>query len=164
MSTTIAAVYEQGTLRLLDPVALDESSQVQVQILPANGDGQATSFERQLVSTQQLLSAVENEWINDLVRDVFPRLLQEDLRTLWHLCQPPYSTLCAMLQLAAAHLQSDNLTHEQIAAIRLGLDFLSQPDLTEANIYECHQRLTASGLSPAFALDAETVQSYLDEL
>jgi len=111
-----------------------------------------------------LLSSLEQDWSNELVRQLFPRLLEADLRTLWHLCRPSQRELCAILELAAAHIHPDSLTHEQAAAMRFAFDLLEQETLTNADLNECHERLTAAGLPPAFALDTETVQSYLDEL
>jgi hypothetical protein len=48
--------------------------------------------------------------------------------------------------------------------MRFAFDLLERETLTDADLNESHERLTAAGLPPAFALDAEAVQSYLDEL
>jgi len=164
MATTISAVYEQGTLRLLKPLKLPEHSQVRVQIFTDDTHPSEVSFSQCLRSLRQLLASMEQDWSNDLVRQLFPRLLRADVRALWHLCQPSQRELCAILELAAAHIRPDSLTHEQVAAIRFAFDLLEREALTDADLNETHERLTAAGLPPAFALDAETVQSYLDEL
>lgn len=163
MNTTVAAIYEQGALRLLNPLSLPESSRVQVQILTQSADLQAEAFARQLLSLYQLLSTLEDEWENDLMREAVLQLLQADLRTLWHLTQSPARVLCAMLQLAAGHLQTATLAHAQIEAIRFVLDRLTDLAVTEAKIRLCHERLTAVGLPPSFAFPAEMIQSYGDE-
>ena len=163
MSTTVAAIYERGALRLLNPVALPESSRVQVQILTQSADDQAEAFTRQLRTLYQLLSMVEGEWENDLLRDAFLPLLQADLRALWHLAQPPVRVLCAMLQLAVGHLQTATLAHAQIEAIRFVLDQLTNLAVTETEIRLCHEHLTAVGLPPSFAFPAEMIHSYGDE-
>jgi len=107
---------------------------------------------------------LEQEWSNDLTRQLFSRLLQADLRVLWRLSRSPQRELCAMLELAATHLRSDSLTHEQVASLRFVFDLLERETLIDTDLNECHERLTAAGLPPAFALDMETMQSYLDEL
>ncbi|MFQ5813682.1 MAG: antitoxin family protein [Anaerolineae bacterium] len=164
MTITISAIYEQGVLRPLKPLNLVEHNQVHVQILTDDAPSNEVSFSQCLGGLRQLLASLEQDWSNDLVRRLFPQLLRADLRALWHLCRPSQRELCAMLELAAAHLHRDSLTHEQIAAIRFAFDLLEREALTAADLNEAHERLTAAGLPPAFALDAETVQSYLDDL
>ena len=113
-------------------MALAESSQVQVQILAQELDFQTSAFQRQLATIRRLLVSVENDWNDDLVRQCFPSILQSDLHTLWQVGREPQRTLCALLQLSAAQLKPDQLTHKQIEAIRFALDNLAQPSLTEA--------------------------------
>lgn len=164
MDQTLSAVYEHGSLRLLDPVDLAESSPVQVQIFAPENNFQTLAFKRQIMSIRRLLTTVEEAWEDELVRDVFPTILRADLHTLWQVGCEPHRTLCALLQLAAARLQAEQLTHEQIAAIRFALDHLAQSSFTEADIFACHARLLDANFPPAFALDAEAIQSYVDEL
>jgi len=121
------------------------------------------SFSHSLDGLRRLLASLEQDWSNDLVRQLFLRLLRADLRTLWHLCRSSQRELCAMLELAAARVHPDSLSHEQVAALRSTLGLLERETPTDANLNECHDRLTAVSLPPAFALDSETVQSYLDE-
>lgn len=164
MDQTLSAVYEHGSLRLLDPVDLAESSPVQVQILAIEGNFQTLAFKRQIMSIRRLLTTVEDAWNDELVRDVFPTILRADLHTLWQVGCEPHRTLCALLQLSAARLQPEQLTHEQITAIRFALDHLAQPSLTEAEILASHSRFLDANFPPAFVLDAEAIQSYIDEL
>ena len=164
MEQTLSAVYEHGSLRLLDPVDLAESSPVQVQILPPKGDFRTLAFKRQLARTQELLLTYEKEQESDLVRRVFLQILQTDLHTLWHLMQPPRRMLCTMLLLSARHLQPDTISPEQIAAIRFVLDRLATPTFAETDIDLCRERLISAGLPSSFAFPPAVIQSYLDEL
>jgi predicted DNA-binding antitoxin AbrB/MazE fold protein len=164
MDQTLSAVYEHGSLRLLEPVDLAESSRVQVQIFAPGGDLQTVAFQRLLTSLQQLLVKFEKEQQGDLVRTAFLQILQTDLQTLWSLSQPPRRMLCTMLQLAVRRLQPDTLHNEQIAAFRFVLEQMASPTVTDEGIHLCLERLAAAGTPAAFAFSAEVVQSYIDEL
>lgn len=163
MDQTLSAVYEHGSLRLLDPVDLVESSPVQLQILAPKGDFRTLAFKRQLARTQELLLTYEKEQEGDLVRTVFLQILQTDLHTLWHLMQPPRRILCTLLLLSADHLQPAAITHEQIAAIRFVLDRLATLTFAETDIDLCREHLISAGLPSSFAFPPEMIQSYLDE-
>lgn len=164
MSTMVAAVYERGALRLLDPLPLPEASTVHVQILTPWIDDQTEAFVRQLTRLHALLNKMEDAWESDLVRVVFIQLLQTDLQTLWHLAQPQQQTLCSLLQLATVRLRPEQLTHDQMAALRFTLNRLAQAPFSEADIQECHVRLLDAHFPAAFTFSPEVVQSYLDEL
>lgn len=164
MEQMLSAVYEHGALRLLEPLELAESSQVKVQIIPQGNDLHILALDRQLMSIHHLLTTVEDAWDDDLVRDVFLTILRADLHTLWRLSGEPHRELCALLQLATARLQPHQLTHEQITVFRAALDLLAQPILSETEIIACHSHLIASGLTSAFSLNTEAIQSYVDEL
>ena len=85
MNTTVSAIYEAGSLQLLEPVALPESAKVQVQIV--NGEmgtketyRQADSFRHCLDNIHHLLTQVEQHWSVDLVRQTLPRILHNELK------------------------------------------------------------------------------------
>ena len=163
MNATVSAVYEQGALHLVQPLKLPERSQVWVQVLSDHTDEQEISFKRYLATVRRLMVSLEQNWSSHLVRQLFPKLLQDDLRTLSRLAQPPQSELCSMLFLAVTHICTDKITKEQMAAIYFALDLLEQETLTNADLDACDECLTALDLPASFALDAETVQSYLEE-
>jgi predicted DNA-binding antitoxin AbrB/MazE fold protein len=164
MGQTLSAVYEHGSLRLLEPVDLAELSEVRVQILAPEEDFQTMAFRRLIVSIQRLSDNAEEAWNEELVRATFLRLLRDDLHLLWQVSREPQRELCVLLQLAIARLQPAHLTRTQLTVIRTTLDLLTKLSLTEDEIRVCHDRLIAAGFPPAFAFDAETVQSYVDEL
>lgn len=164
MGQTLSAVYEHGSLRLLEPVDLAESSEVQVQILAPEEDFQTMAFRRLLGSSQRLLDNAEVSWTDELVWATFLRLLRDDFHMLWKLSREPQRELCALLQLSVARLQPARLNQTQLTAIRAALDLLAQPALSEVDIRAGHNRLIAAGLPPAFSLDVEAIQSYVDEL
>lgn len=165
MNATVSAVYEQGALHLVKPLKLPERSQVWVQVLSDNTDEQEKegSFKRYLATVRRLMASLQQNWSSHLVRQLFPKLLQDDLRTLSRLAQPPQSELCSMLFLAVTHIHQDKITKKQVTAIYFALDLLEQNTLTDADLDTCYERLIAVDLPPSFALDAETVQSYLEE-
>lgn len=163
MSTTVAAVYERGALRLLDPIPLPEASKVQVQILTSAIDDQTEMFLRHLAHIHKLLNNVEAAWESDLVRTVFVELLPPQFHTLWYLAQPPRRTLCTLLLLSVRHLQPATLTHEQIAALRFALERLAAYTFTAADIDGSREQLLNAGLPSSFAFPPEMIQSYLDE-
>lgn len=162
MNATLSAIYEQGNLRLFKPLKLPEQSQVWVQVLSNNRDHKVLK-NRYLAELRRLLASLEENWSSNLVRELFPKLLQDNLRLLWRIAQPSQRKVCSMLVLAASNIDPDRLTHQQIAAIHFALDLLEQKSVTDADLDACDERLTAVNLPPAFALDAETVQSYLEE-
>lgn len=167
MGTTVAAIYERGALYLRSPIQLPDATEVQVQIVTpainAKTNSPVDSFLPHLTHIHHLLDAVELNWVSDLTRTLFPQLLQTNLHTLWHLVQPPRRTLCTLLLLSAGHLQPDNLTHEQIAAIRFTLDRLVAPTFSEVDIDQSREHLISAGLPSSFAFPPAMIQSYLDE-
>lgn len=164
MSTTVAAVYEQGALHLLDPISLPEASKVHVQILTQDVDDQTENFLHYLAHVHNLLNKVVDGWESDLVRTVFVELLRPRLHSLWYLAQPPRRTLCTLLLLSASHLEPDTLTHKQIEALQFVLDRLASSTFTEAAIDDSREQLIDAGLPTSFAFPSEMTQSYLDEL
>ncbi len=164
MGQTLSAVYEHGSLRLLEPVELAESSRVQVQILAPVTDWQTEAFQRLLASLQALLLRFEKEQQGELVRTVFLQILQTDLQTLWDLSQPPHRMLCTLLQLAAKRLQPATIRPEQVTAFRFVLAQMTLPTVTNEAIHLCVERLASAGVPAAFTFSAEIVQSYVDEL
>ena len=164
MNATVSAVYERGALHLLKPLKLPERSQVWVQVFNDNTDKQAMSFKRYLLSIRQLMASLQQNSSSHLVRQLFPKLLQDDLRTLWRLAAPAQSELCSMLFLAVTNLSTKSITKDQITAINFALDLLERNTLTDADLDACDERLTAANLPPTLALGAEVVASYLEEL
>ncbi|MEM7533921.1 MAG: antitoxin family protein [Chloroflexota bacterium] len=162
MNTTISAVYEQGALRLFTPLKLPESTNVQVQVLSKNAYKQR-AFHRRLATIHDVLSQVEQEWSNNAVRHMFPQILRTDLKMLWHLCKPPQRELCTMLELSAIHLNSEDLTHEQVSAFRSGIGLLESDKIQSNDFDACYDRLIDVGLPPSFSYDDAVVESYLDE-
>ncbi len=168
MNKTVSAIYAAGSLQLLEPVTLPESAKVQVQILdteadPETGYRQTDSFRHCVGNLRHLLTQVERHWAVDVARQTLPRVLRSELKTLWHLCEPPQRRLCAMLELSANHLDETQITLEQIAAFQFALDLLEKDPITELHLKTCRQQLTAVGLPPRFTLGDEVVQSYVDE-
>ena len=163
MNATVSAVYQQGALHLLKPLKLPERKKVWVQVLTDQTNIQTLSLKDYLVELRRLLASVEQNWSNDLVRQLFREPFQAELRKLWRLCQPSQREVCSMLTLATTHIDS-SLTDEQVAAIDFALDLLEQDTLTDLDLDACHERLTDVELPPAFAFNSEIVQSYLEEL
>jgi hypothetical protein len=151
-------------LRPLKPLQLPERSHVRLQLLTDETEAIELPFARCLEGLRHLLASVEQNSSDNLVRQLFPQLIRTDLRTLWHLSRPAQRELIASLELAAGHLRPEDLIREQIAALRFALGLLDRQSVANADLDECRERLTAAGLPPTFTLDAETVQSYLDEL
>ena len=169
MHTTVSAIYEAGSLQLLEPLALPDATRVQVQVFDVameaeHGYRQAEAFHHCLVNLRHLLIQTEQHWSVDLVRQALPHLLRNELKTLWYLCVPTQRKLCAMLELAAKQLDETQLTVEQVGAFRFVLDLLEQAELTEVDLNISRKRLIAVGLPPRFTLDQAVVQSYVDEL
>jgi|LakMenEpi03Aug12_release.lakeMendotaPanAssembly.Ray.scaffolds.fasta_scaffold1027430_1 predicted DNA-binding antitoxin AbrB/MazE fold protein len=164
MGQTLSAVYEHGSLRLLEPVDLAELSEVRVQIFAPITDWQTEAFKRLLASLQALLLRFEKEPQGELVRTVFLQILQTDLQALWDLSQPPHRMLCTLLQLAARRLQAATLRLEQVAAFRFVLAQMTLPTVTDEDIRLCVEQLASAGVPTAFTYSAEIVQSYVDEL
>lgn len=169
MYKTVSAIYAAGSLQLLEPLALPESTKVQVQIFNSETDVASAyqpvdSFRHCLGNIHHLLTQVEQHWSVDLVHQTLPRLLNNELRTLWYLCALPQRKLCAMLELSAKQLDAAQLTVEQLAALRFGLDMLEKDALTELDLKICRRKLVDVGLPPRFTLNDAVVQSYVDEL
>ena len=169
MNKTVSAIYAAGSLQLLEPVILPESTKVQVQIVhPEIGSvtsyRQADSFRHCLANIHHLLNRAEANWSIDLVRQTLPNILRNDLKTLWDLCDYPQRKLCAMLELSAKHLDEKRLSLEQVAVLRAGLDLLEQDDISEPELKKYRRRLVEVGLPPTFILEQSVVQSYVDEL
>lgn len=160
MTSTVAAIYQRGVFRPLEPLTLPESTKVQIQVLSPQ---HITAFQRRLMIIRELLMELEETLGNRADQKIFPQILQADLKMLWHLCQPIQREFCAMLELSAVHLDASNLTSVQIAAFRFGLDLLEQDTITKTDIDRCYDLLVDAGLPPSFSYDKETVQSYLDE-
>ncbi|MEZ4862200.1 MAG: antitoxin family protein [Caldilineaceae bacterium] len=169
MNKTVSAIYAAGALQLLEPVALPEAAKVQVQIFdreaePEIGYRQTDSFRHCISNLRHLLTQVERHWAVDEARQTLPRVLRSELKTLWHLCEPPQRKLCAMLELSAKHLDEAQITHEQIAAFQFALEQLEKDPITEIDLKTCRQQLIAVGLPPRFTLGDEVVQTYVDEI
>lgn len=164
MDQTLSAIYEHGSLRLLEPVDLPESSPVLVQILEPKEDLQTLAFKRLLTRIQELLRRFEKEPQGDLMRTAFLQILETDLQTLWALSQPPRRMLSTLLQLAVKRLPPETLHNDHILALRFVLEQMALPTVTDETIHLCVERLAAAGIPAAFAFSAEIVQSYVDEL
>jgi predicted DNA-binding antitoxin AbrB/MazE fold protein len=126
MSITFPAVYQRGALRPLKPLQLPERSHVRLQLLTDETEAIELPFARCLEGLRHLLASVEQNSSDNLVRQLFPQLIRTDLRTLWHLSRPAQRELVASLELAAGHLRPEDLTREQIAALRFTLGLLDQ--------------------------------------
>lgn len=160
----ISAVYEKGTFRPTKPISMRESSQVQLQILADDVGVDRFPFNHSLLELYALLDAVEKGWTNQTVRQLFPQMLEHDLRVLWHQSKPFQRELCAMLTLAATHIKPNTLISPQISAIRGCLHFLEQDELSEKDLAQCHEELTNASLHTSFAFDETVIQSYFNEL
>lgn len=164
MNQTLSAVYEHGSLRLLEPLDLAESSPVLVQILEPKENFRRLAFRRKLASIRELLGRFEKEQQGDLLDTAVLQILETDLQTLWSLSQPPRRMLCTMLQLAVKRLRPETLGAEQIRAFGFVLEQMALPTVTDETIHLCLERLAAAGVPATFAFSAELVQSYVDEI
>lgn len=168
VNATIAAIYQQGVLRPLEPLTLPEATNVQIQVLAPeylreNYKPSFNAFEHRLRIIYDLLTQAEENWGNVSEREVFPQILQQDLKSLWYLSPLSHRDFCAMLELSAMHLDSHDLNLEQIRAFRFGLRIIEQDEITENDMDLSHDHLIDAGLPPSFSFDEATVQSYLDE-
>lgn len=167
MNKTVSAIYEAGSLQLLEPLELPDATRVQVQVsnsLFENGYRQDDSYQRCLANLRALLNKTEAHWAMDLVRESFPRILRNELHTLWSLSEPPQRKLCAMLQLSAKQLDEARVTLAQLALLRTGITLLEQDDLPELALKSYRRQLIEAGLPPRFTLEDAVVQRYVDEL
>lgn len=167
MNKTVSAIYEAGSLQLLEPVELPNATPVQVQISTnrvEHGYRQRDSFQRCLTNLHALLNRTEAHWAVDLVRESFPGILRNELHTLWSLSEPPQRKLCAMLQLAAKQVDEAQVTVTQLAVLRTGFALLEQDDLTELALKNYRRQLIEAGLPPRFTLADTVIQRYVDEL
>lgn len=151
MNITVSAVYEQGVLHLFNPLKLPESTSVQIQVW-AKHQYRQSAFRRRLAALHDLFLQIEQDWSNDLVRQLFPQILQTDLKMLWHLCQPPHSEFCAMLELSAMHLEQHELTLKHVAVFQFGIELLDNDELTEADFDACYERLVDAELFPSLPI------------
>lgn len=159
MNSTISAIYQHGVFRPLEQLTLPESTRVQIQLLLPK---QHNTFQRRLMNLYALLlDRAENGVINNDAQ-LFPQILQSDLKMLWYLCNPAQRDFCAMLELAALHLDGEQLTAEQIAAFQFGLECLEQEQVTKNDFDHCYEMLVAAGLPPSFSFDFES-QSQIDQ-
>lgn len=168
MNSSISAIYQQGVLCPLEPLALPESANVQIQVISPeyfiiSRPRYSNAFQRRLVIIHELLAEIEENWENESDQEIFPQILQIDLKLLWHLCQTSHREFCAMLELSAMHLEPNELTLEQVAAFRLGLGIIEQEVIAQKDMDHIHDLLIDAGLPPSFSFDHATVQSYLDE-
>lgn len=166
MNKTVAAIYEAGSLQLLESVELPDATRVQVQIsnlVAENGYQQADSFRRCLENIRALLLKAEMHWSVDLVRQSLPPILRNELRTLWYLCEPSQRKLCAMLELSVKQMDETQLTVQQVAVVQYGLDLLENAAPTELEVKNYRRQLIDVGLPPRFTLDQSVVQHYVDE-
>lgn len=160
MNSTISAIYQHGVFRPLEQLTLPEATRVQIQLLLPK---QHNAFQRRLMNLYALLlDRAENGAINNDAQ-LFPQILQSDLKMLWYLCKPTQRDFCAMLELAALHLDGEQLTAEQVTAFQFGLERLEQEQVTKNDFDHCYEMLVAAGLPPSFSFDDETVKSLLDE-
>ncbi|MEZ4711937.1 MAG: antitoxin family protein [Caldilineaceae bacterium] len=168
MTKTVSAIYAAGSLQLLEPLGLPDATKVQVQVIEPeaavdNGFQQADAFRHCLVNIRHLLAETEQQWAVELIREALPHILHNELRTLWYLCAPPQRKVCAMLELSAKHLDATQMTLDQLAAFRLGLDLLERGELTDSDLKSCRRALIDVGLPPRLTLGDELIQSYVDE-
>lgn len=165
MDTTIPAIYEQGVFHPLEPLELPESTMVEVHLL-ANDHGsrvQTTTFQQYVIRLRAALPQLAKKWSEELVQQTFIKIFRDDLQTLWYLCPISHRDLCAMLLLAIQGDPKERLAAPQLAALQFVLNKLEQPELTEADVEECHEKLLAADLFLSFDLDNNALQSYLDE-
>lgn len=169
MGITLPAIYEHGILRPLEPLVLPEASRVRVQILNDERDEREASYQRALADLRRFLTAVEQDWSNPLVQQVFAQRLETDVRALWRLAHPAVRELCGMLVLASTQVYPAQTSQEQVRVFLFGLSLLEiallerQP-LTDADLDACYEQFTRVGLPPSLSLNEKVVQSYLDEL
>lgn len=160
MNSTISAIYQHGVFRPLEQLTLPEATQVQIQLLSPK---QHNAFQRRLMNLYDLLLDRVENGVMDNDDQLFPQILQSDLKMLWYLCKPAQRDFCAMLELAAMHLDGERITAEQIAAFQFGLERLDQEQVTKIDFDHCYEMLVAAGLPPSFSFDDETVKSLFDE-
>lgn len=156
MATTIAAIYEKGTLYLLEPLLLPESSRVQVSI---DGDGEqcSDSFHQYLRRTKNALLRLKKQWSEKFIYETIVKLFQDELLALSQLCPESHSDLCAMLILATQRISDAPLTAEQIEVAQSVLDRLAQENVTESDLEESHLSILSAGLYFAINLDDDSL-------
>ncbi|MEM7535810.1 MAG: hypothetical protein AAF639_26765, partial [Chloroflexota bacterium] len=132
------------TLQLFEPLSLPELTPVDIQIHPKADDSyQANVICNGITLLLNFLTRVEANWSVDIVRDVFPQTLRNELQALWQLCntQHQYRKLCAMLELSSMHLDSTELSLDQVEAFRYGLNLLRKSTLADVDLAACYDQL-----------------------
>lgn len=155
MNSTVAAIYQRGVFRPLEPLTLPESTKVQIQVLSSQN---VTAFQRRLLIIRDLLTELKETLGNSADQKIFLQILQADLKMLWHLCQPVQREFCAMLELSAMHLNANNVTLAQIAAFRFGLEIIGQDEITKTEIDRYHDLLIDADLLLSFRFDQKTAE------
>lgn len=122
-------------------------------------------YHLQLTQLKQWLERAEQQWEDGAIRQECVATWQNGIPSLWEVAPEPVRPLCASLMLAVKQLNSEQLSHDQIDALRYCLELLRDSDPGENATAEAYQRLLQSGIPPLLGFDDDSLlQMYLDEL
>ena len=122
-------------------------------------------YQLQITQLEQWLDRVEEQWQEPAIRQACVTTWQSNIAALWDVAPDPVQELCAALSLSVKSLTPDQLSHEQVGALRYCMDLLRDSDPTAAAIEAAHERLIKSGIPPLLSFEDDSLaQSYLDEL
>lgn len=121
-------------------------------------------FLLQLMFLDNWLDKAEQYWTNKSIRKECVNNWKDNIKLLWEISPEHLRKYAASFSLSVQRLSPENLTLDQIEALRNGLTLFHYPELDTVTKRDAYQKLTQSGLPPRFVFDNEIIQSYFDEL
>jgi hypothetical protein len=112
--------------------------------------GGTISFTLQVTQLEQWLDRVEQQWQEPAIRQACVTTWQSSINALWDVAPEPVQELCAALSLSVKSLMADQLSPEQVDALRYCVELLRDSEPTAAAQESAHERLIKSGLPLTF--------------
>lgn len=120
-------------------------------------------FSQRLVQLESWLDRAEEQWEDEAIRRDCVNAWQANIKSVWDVAPEPVRKFAASFILSVQQLSPEQLTHEQIMALRHSLVLLRQPALDDATKSDGYQQLVDCGLPPRFVLGNEILELYLNE-
>lgn len=121
-------------------------------------------FQLQLRQLLQEILAFDAEWHETVTHASFASSFPSGTHALWQACPEELQDLCVTLDLAARRLSPDQVTRQQLSALRSCLELLQDGAPDEQRIAQCEQELINVGLPPTMGGSDTLVQAYREVL
>lgn len=121
-------------------------------------------YEFQLLCLVQELDTVERYWNDHHVQQAFVERFPKLTAKLWKSCPEPMKRVSLSLDLAANHLLIEELTQDQISALRRFVDLICRDEIDVDKIRAAKNRLISIGLPTMMGGSRHLVDVYVEDL